>query len=56
MELDLAGTITAAGTALAVLVRAVAVLVRALRERRRCTCDCHDIPGCRRHDAPQLIC
>jgi hypothetical protein len=54
MELDLAGTITAVGTAVAVIVRAVAGLMKVLRERRRCTCDCQDVPGCRHH-APELV-
>lgn len=55
MELDLAGTVMAVGTAAAAILRAVTVLVRALREQRRCTCTCHDVPGCRRHDTPQPV-
>jgi hypothetical protein len=54
MELDPVGLVTAAGTALALVLRAVAALVKVARERSRCTCDCHDIPGCRRH-APQPV-
>jgi hypothetical protein len=54
MELDPVGLVTAAGTALALVLRAITALVKVARERRSCTCDCHDIPGCRRH-APELV-
>lgn len=40
MELDLAGIITAGGAAAAAILRAVTVLVRALRERRTSCTGC----------------